>query len=529
MPPSPERISSPLPPVAGIKKRAASLLPAFDPLSSSPALPRPLKRSRDAFDDRKDYPTPVPSSSTAILSSSPSRIHARPPPQRSVSALSERAPLSDVRSITLSEDGTAVLMGRSSLSCHFQLAANRMISRIHVKAQYKRAALGLSKERIEIHCEGWNGAKVSCLGRTEFLHKDDVFISEERHADIMVDVHDARVLIRWPSRKAGTDSTDTISTWGDENSPGNSISPTRRRSFAGSPLRQRQRIASPISPSPAVQALAPSSPPLIPPPSSPPPVEIYEDEEAVEAEEATASHVATTQQSTQKLTQPFSQADLNSQPPLASQEKEPLSLQSSLTEPPEDFSDHDEENDPIVHSFGPFGANILNNMASFKTYDSPRPSPRGKASASHFAPHSPVRQHALKTPLDQVIPSSSPVRSPRSKEVLSQVRSHIINQLAFSRLSSTPLSTIISHLPNEETYKRREIRELIAGIKCIGEIMREGKDAAGKPLESEFYYIPEEDEDGMRKDAVVSDLGRTGLRACRKQHKVCDSDWYVLV
>ena len=50
---------------------------------------------------------------------------------------------------------------------------------------------------------------------------------------------------------------------------------------------------------------------------------------------------------------------------------------------------------------------------------------------------------------------------------------------------------------------------------------REGKDAAGKKLESEYYYIPDEDKDEKRKEAVVNDLMKPGLRACRKQHKVC--------
>lgn len=50
--------------------------------------------------------------------------------------------------------------------------------------------------------------------------------------------------------------------------------------------------------------------------------------------------------------------------------------------------------------------------------------------------------------------------------------------------------------------------------------MREGKDAAGKALESEFYYLPDLDDDEMRRQAVVNDLRKPGLRNCRKQHKV---------
>jgi len=64
---------------------------------------------------------------------------------------------------------------------------------------------------------------------------------------------------------------------------------------------------------------------------------------------------------------------------------------------------------------------------------------------------------------------------------------------------------------------------VITETACIGEVAREGKDAAGKPLESEYYYIPDQDEDEKRKEAVVNDLRKPGLRACRKQHKVCFS------
>ena len=48
-------------------------------------------------------------------------------------------------------------------------------------------------------------------------------------------------------------------------------------------------------------------------------------------------------------------------------DKDPkASFTSSLGE--DDFSDdNDEENDPVVHSFGPFGQNLLSGMESFTT------------------------------------------------------------------------------------------------------------------------------------------------------------------
>lgn len=154
------------------------------------------------------------------------------------------------------------------------------------------------------------------------------------------------------------------------------------------------------------------------------------------------------------------------------------------------------------------------------------------------------------------------------------IRNHAINQLAFSRLNSAPLSTILNHLPPEyrislaqqnaqhhqhhtsatpgspttssdptstatttttttttttstkaeKTEKgkptRQQIKHIIETTPCIGVVNREGKDAAGKPLESEYYYIPDADGDEVRSLAVTRELMKPGLRSCRKQHKV---------
>ncbi|KAH0424666.1 hypothetical protein KCU90_g8247, partial [Aureobasidium melanogenum] len=50
-----------------------------------------------------------------------------------------------------------------------------------------------------------------------------------------------------------------------------------------------------------------------------------------------------------------------------------------------------------------------------------------------------------------------------------------------------------------------------------GEIARSGKDAAGKALEDEFYYVPEMDTDEHRRAAVM--IAKPPLRSTRKQHK----------
>ena len=71
------------------------------------------------------------------------------------------------------------------------------------------------------------------------------------------------------------------------------------------------------------------------------------------------------------------------------------------------------------------------------------------------------------------------------------------------------------------TLTSPQLAEMLHSIPCVGVISREGKDAAGKLLESEFYYVPEMDTDMMRRDTVTQSLGKTSIRAARKQHKVC--------
>jgi regulator of nonsense transcripts 2 len=80
----------------------------------------------------------------------------------------------------------------------------------------------------------------------------------------------------------------------------------------------------------------------------------------------------------------------------------------------------------------------------------------------------------------------------------------------------------------EEGLSKDEIKDILESAKCIGKVSREGKDAAGKPLENEYYYVPDLDDDSMRREAVVNDLRKPGLRSCRKQHKVRTSSTSLL-
>ena len=492
----PVAICSALAPVAGVKRPAPSLLPAFEPFSSSPPLPRPLKRQirvspSTNYGLEKKYPTPIPTSSTGILpSSSPPQPSRRSGLKRTLSTLSERAPLSAVPTIELDEHSQPTLMGRSSNSSHYQLSTNKLISRVHVRATYFPASSS-SPKKIFVECVGWNGVKVHCQGKACDLRKEDSFTSYAEDADIMVDVHDARVLLRWPRHHENKISTPTDSDH-SENSP-QQILAAARRTPNQSPLRQ-QHVHSPVSPSPAVQAVHDTSSTLFTSDLSPPRVQVYEDDPSGEQ----PTQVEATQ-SSQPLSQPLG-----------------ISLTDSITSDlsdPKDFSDGDEENDPIVHSFGPYGLDINCRLESFVTSSSP-----------------------IRRPLDTLKEASiSPQRRQSSESTREgehgPIINHVINQLAYAQRSSTPLSVLMDHLPahlrEDSPGSKENIRltvdlftKMLEAIPCIGEVSREGKDAAGKLLESEYYYIPDMDTEEKRRNAVVEGLRKPGLRACRKQHKV---------
>jgi hypothetical protein len=356
---------------------------------------------------------------------------------------------------------------------------------------------------------GWNGAKIRCGGQQYQLEKGDSWVSNQPLAEIMLDVLDCRVMIKWPdAEREHAQNTPALDTWPEE-SPRRVFAALGNDVMPSSPPAMIPR--SPVSPSPArpsparIASVVPTSDTLHE--SHQTTVEVYEDQNS--------DHVHDLSRSPSK-------------PPAVKkvlQEKVSISsLSSSNADGLSDQENENEENDPIVHSFGPFGSNLLNRLNSF----------------SHTSPRAPQPQHR-KRPLKEASASpkrdaSSPASRKNSSELLSKVqespvKNHVINQLAFSRVHAIPLSTIHSNLPAElkacavsgdagASLPHAELERLLHSIPCIGEIAREGKDAAGKPLENEFYYVPEMDENAMRREAVLGSRGGTGLRAVRKNHKV---------
>lgn len=98
----------------------------------------------------------------------------------------------------------------------------------------------------------------------------------------------------------------------------------------------------------------------------------------------------------------------------------------------------------------------------------------------------------------------------------------IINYIAYSRLLQTPFQSIrdLASVKKKNLSKLQLRCILIRSIECIGVIFREGKDAAGKSLDEEYYYVPEMDADKRRVKLVDELKGSSShLRSCRKTHK----------
>lgn len=411
--------------------------------------------------------------------------------------VSERAPLASVPTVVLPEDGQAFKMGRSSNSSHYQLSANKLISRVHVTARYIAATAQGEVDKVEISCMGWNGMKVHCHGRSWDLAKGDSFTSETESADIMLDVQDARVFVAWPERRMARSESESSWAGDEENSPVKAVNGLGIM-LPSSPTRFERKLASPESPTPAGPAKGISLATLF----SSSPVKPEQADETIQV---------------------FEDADSDNEPPVKDVgETAPFAdlsaSQSSELSEGEVSDDPDEENDPIVHSFGPFGANISNRMAGMGMPRFAAGTPEAdseRASEQSSAPSSPSPAKIADKPV---------VKAPPKPYV-----NHAVNQLAFSRLQSTPLSVILSNLPaelrgkvnGERGISKSELHAALIDSECVGEIRREGKDAAGQPLESEYYYIPDKDTDEQRRATVVDGLRKPSLRNCRKSHKVC--------
>jgi hypothetical protein len=393
-------------------------------------------------------------------------------------------------------------MGRSSNSADYQLSTNRLISRVHVQAAYHTPTATYPRGHIDVECLGWNGAKIHCGGRVFELAKGDTYVSENPETEIMLDVQDTRVVIAWPVIPVSKFSWESE----EEDMP----TPTRRNTqgaFDSSPpVIPRSPVSQSPMRQPVFEALGPNAPTGG--------VQVFEDADVQEE--------GSTLLDPEKTFIRPTVSPIGSSQQGAGANDTKASITSSFDE--DDYSDNDEENDPVVHSFGPFGQNLLSGLESFSTAtpglgNTPRP------------PRMPLASPTAKRSFEAVRFKDSPIKN------------HVINQLAYSRVHSHPLSTIHSNLPAElkacvskvksaedlggrsgsttpmPELSQSDLKRILDETPCVGEIPRSGKDAAGKPLESEFYYVPEMDPDQMRRETITAGMRSTGLRSVRKTHK----------
>lgn len=420
--------------------------------------------------------------------------------------LSERAPLGDVPTLHIPYNGEPVLMGRSSNSSDYQLPGNRHVSRVHVRASYTAPDSSCPAGKVEVECLGWNGATVHWRGKLYDLAKGECFTSEEPQAQIIVDVQSTRVMLTWPKEALEHASSNSKSSWLEESPIKRSRNGEALDLASSPPAMLPSRQYTPTSPTPNNAGNTFDETFRVDNPKSP--VRVYEDHSSDED----AAHEYDTPAPAEDLDQTIMSMTSEATP------KPHISHSPEI----EDLSEHDEENDPIVHSFGPFGENLLSKFETFKPA-SPEQVRKPLSSTST----SPTKT------MPPPAPVSAPTPAPQFD--IGPITNHVINQLAYSRIHSLPLSTIHNNLPADMRGAKSKnasnpekpvltiphLKTIIDDVPCVGEIKRSGKDAAGKLLESEFYYVPEMDTDDMRRETVTQSLGKTGMRAARKQHKVC--------
>lgn len=161
---------------------------------------------------------------------------------------------------------------------------------------------------------------------------------------------------------------------------------------------------------------------------------------------------------------------------------------------------------PIVRSKTPLGdkSNTYNQILMPKRRSkSEEPEKRGRKKKKQY------QQPAFELDQDCI----------KSVEGIQEINNILVNHLAFSRLSSTPVSFLNSVSAITSKLSLKQIRVILHNINCIGVIYREGTDAAGEPLDEEYYYMPENDDDYERPHLVDSVRGHGGLRTCRRTHK----------
>lgn len=541
-------------------KSMQGLLPGFDG-----------GREIEIFRDAAVYPSPAPTSSVGVTSSS-----APASPVKSSSKKPTRLPLQQMLIILLPLSGKPVTVGRSSKSSDFALkASNKLASRVHAKIWYAKGDL------VVIECLGYNGLTVYVPGGGDGRpEKYDVVANQqiwiERVDGIALDINGDRALIEYePS--TDSDITEDLSAndaveqaYDVPSSPAQMI-----MTHTSSSEKLAADTLESLHNTPAITEGKHDNDEQVNTINSRRPTQIEEGNEALEKQnnninpivedlhkciesetEPTSMH-AENLSSTKKDTGDLD-GDTNSEkqnPKFSDQFVTPsitTKSQSHLikhdqgstltkdTGPHESTSHIPEENESQL----PVGNQQGNKPELLESSKDDR---LDESTTNQFSVHR-EKHESLPTGIRSKMEESesqtdekseantrrthkrnrsetltllppSPVKKITMAHSDDEVRNIVVNHVAFSRLTSTPLSDIIDSSRNLQRIPRKEVERILAETPSVGMIPREGKDALGKPLEAEYYYMIENDSDESRRGMVEEAKGHRTLRSCRRSHK----------
>lgn len=471
-------------------------------------------------DNSKTYPTPNPSSSTGVRSSSPARQNATitnnteivqtpdraSSPQESTFLGSENVeykdPLNDVLRAKITSNHTTTL-GRSSRCDYF--VKSKFASRVHLKLQYDS-----ERNELSILCKGFNGCVINFgtqiygyvkqvsnhlfyfqkIEEFEIKSDDEIFhdISLFRGEQITVPYMDSLTL-------EIKDHVTVLDVCNDDSETEDELPVlnTRFSSVEPGKIEQVERINVTAVESGEVKEVEEKS------------VKDVEGNPIEKVDEAKAEE--TESKSIEKT-------------PVEEPVEEPVEVKSDeSTQDVKESSQDDSEsietlqNKPTItkkshQPLQPKSESSLNKIPqSRRRKAEPGISPQKKKPLiKHLQPRDKISQLNIKEIVSTV-------------EDLASVENVLINHLAFSRTSQTPLYTLQTVSAITQNLSRTQLRAVLFQIQSIGTIYRKGKDAAGKPLDEEYYYDVEKDDDLERTKLVSSIKGASGLRNCRKTHK----------
>lgn len=472
------------------------------------------------------------------------------PPRLTVAPRSDsaRSPLSSVALVRLPRSGQEILIGRSSQSCDVALSSkNKHVSRVHAKLAYDR-----SENALLVRCLGWNGLSVmvpvysssddttpQALAKRGYpiaASQEELFLAKNQSLvveyvpGITIDVRGERALVDVVDEESNDETEDEIDK-GHEGS--HSATPFELFHDGDDIAAEGSELGTPAT---GTEASKESQYPKV----DEPPASNLHDKEPKTAESITAEDGSLVKGSSKMDTRPLGSTKVNLEAQASSPTPNDQTAEHSrIAVPPEvepaktgvkrPEADGDMEAKNTLgrerQSAPPSSPPVLRSIENDSRARSSSLGPSRKR-AREGTPNSTKRARSRRTSEE---PEDHVKDEPLDDEQKGQLKHIMTNHLAFSRLSSSPISLIKkSHAALSNVSKPR-LRELLGEISAVGVIQRQGKDAAGMPLEEEYYYMPENDDDEDRRIMVEQSRGHSSLRACRRTHKqvsqtrlVCD-------